>query len=429
MTDSTDTTDSSTPTSRRRNPRKSGSARAAFQSRDFRRIWFGSFASNIGTWIQNVVLPVYIYARTGRASFVAIVIFAQLGPILFLSVPGGVIADRVNRKKFLISMQVLQLCCSLLLAYFASINAAIWLIFAAQLGVGIGNALQIPGWSSMLTNLVPAKDIAGAISLNSTVINGARVIGPIIVAILSQWNVSTAQFFTINAGTYLFVIFALVNVTVPEFARDTTAGWRRFTFAFKVARERIVVSRLVLTLASFSLLSLPYVGLFPAVAQLNFGIDSQSSTYNWLYATWGFGACLGGLGVSTVFVDIDNRRLIRIGFASFAVSMMAFALAPNIALAFFTVFFLGAAYFFTTTSMQTVLASGLSPEIRARVMSLWFMAFGGTVPIGNMVFGPLIDRYGARWLLIMGSLWAVVLWWWCDIERIERTRHDEETVL
>ena len=424
-----DTTDSSTPVSRRNRQFKSGSARAAFQSRDFRRIWFGSFASNIGTWIQNVVLPVYIYGRTGRASFVAVVIFAQLGPILLLSIPGGVIADRVDRKKFLISMQILQLLCSLLLAFFAANDAAIWLIFAAQLGVGIGNALQIPGWSSMLTTLVPPKDLPGAISLNSTVINGARVIGPIIVAVLAQWNVTTAQFFSINAVTYLFVIFALISVKIPEFTRDTTAGWRRFTFAFKIARERIVVSRLVLTLASFSLLSLPYVGLFPAVAQLNFGIESQSSTYNWLYATWGLGACLGGLSVSTVFVEIDNRRLIRIGFASFSVSMMAFALAPNVSLAFFSVFFLGAAYFFTTTSMQTVLVSGLSPEIRARVMALWFMAFGGTVPIGNLVFGPLIDRYGSQWLLIMGSLWAAVLWWWCDIERIERTRSEVETVL
>ena len=424
-----DTTDSSTPVSRRNRQFKSGSARAAFQSRDFRRIWFGSFASNIGTWIQNVVLPVYIYGRTGRASFVAVVIFAQLGPILLLSIPGGVIADRVDRKKFLISMQILQLLCSLLLAFFAANDAAIWLIFAAQLGVGIGNALQIPGWSSMLTTLVPPKDLPGAISLNSTVINGARVIGPIIVAVLAQWNVTTAQFFSINAVTYLFVIFALISVKIPEFTRDTTAGWRRFTFAFKIARERIVVSRLVLTLASFSLLSLPYVGLFPAVAQLNFGIESQSSTYNWLYATWGLGACLGGLSVSTVFVEIDNRRLIRIGFASFSVSMMAFALAPNVSLAFFSVFFLGAAYFFTTTSMQTVLVSGLSPEIRARVMALWFMAFGGTVPIGNLVFGPLIDRYGSQWLLIMGSLWAAVLWWWCDIERIERTRSEVGTVL
>ena len=416
----TDTTDSSTPVSRRLNPHKVGSARAAFHVRDFRRIWFGSFASNIGTWIQNVVLPVYVYARTGRASLVALLIFAQLGPILLLSIPGGVIADRVDRKKFLISMQAVQLFCSLLLALFAANNSPIWMLFLAQLGVGVGNALNIPAWSAMLTSLVPPSDIAGAISLNSTVLNGARVVGPIIVALLSQWNVTSSEFFAINAVTYLFVIFALLSVKVPAIAFDTTAGWRRFTFAFKIARERVVISRLILTLASFSLLSLPYVGLFPAIAQLNFGIESQSATYNWLYATWGLGACIGGLSVSTLFVDIDNRKLIRMGFASFAVSMMGFALAPNVELAFLTVFFLGAAYFFTTTAMQTVFASGLTPEIRARVMALWFMAFGGPVPIGNLIFGPLVDRYGSQWLLVLGSLWAVVLWWWCDIERLER---------
>ena len=420
----TDTTDSSTPVSRPNNPHKTGSARAAFHVRDFRRIWFGSFASNIGTWIQNVVLPIYVYARTGSASIVALLIFAQLGPILLLSIPGGVIADRVDRKKFLISMQAIQLCCSLMLALFAANNSPIWMLFLAQLGVGVGNALNIPAWSAMLTSLVPPSDIAGAISLNSTVVNGARVVGPIIVALLSQWHVTTSEFFAINAATYIFVIFALLSVNVPEIAFDTTAGWRRFTFAFKIARERVVMSRLILTLASFSLLSLPYVGLFPAIAKLNFGIEPQSATYKWLYATWGLGACLGGLSVSTLFVDVDNRKLIRMGFASFAVSMMGFALAPNVELAFFTVFFLGAAYFFTTTSMQTVFASGLTPEIRARVMALWFMAFGGTVPLGNLIFGPLIDRYGSQWLLVLGSLWAVVLWWWCDIERLERNDSD-----
>jgi len=420
----TDTTDSSTPVSRPNNPHKTGSARAAFHVRDFRRIWFGSFASNIGTWIQNVVLPIYVYARTGSASIVALLIFAQLGPILLLSIPGGVIADRVDRKKFLISMQAIQLCCSLMLALFAANNSPIWMLFLAQLGVGVGNALNIPAWSAMLTSLVPQSDIAGAISLISTVVNGARVVGPIIVALLSQWHVTTSEFFAINAATYIFVIFALLSVNVPEIAFDTTAGWRRFTFAFKIARERVVMSRLILTLASFSLLSLPYVGLFPAIAKLNFGIEPQSATYKWLYATWGLGACLGGLSVSTLFVDVDNRKLIRMGFASFSVSMMGFALAPNVELAFFTVFFLGAAYFFTTTSMQTVFASGLTPEIRARVMALWFMAFGGTVPLGNLIFGPLIDRYGSQWLLVLGSLWAVVLWWWCDIERLERNDSD-----
>lgn len=103
-----------------------GSARAALGVRDFRLVWFGSLGSNIGTWMQNVVLPAYVYHRTGKASVVGLLIFAQLGPLLFLSIPAGVIADRFNRKKWLVSMQVVQLSFSLALATLALGTPPIW---------------------------------------------------------------------------------------------------------------------------------------------------------------------------------------------------------------------------------------------------------------------------------------------------------------
>ena len=97
-----------------------GSARAAFAYPDFRRMWVGSFASNIGTWMQNVVLPAYVYQRTGKASVVALVSFAQLGPLLLLSIPAGVIADRFDRRRWLIAMQFVQLIFSAALAPLAA---------------------------------------------------------------------------------------------------------------------------------------------------------------------------------------------------------------------------------------------------------------------------------------------------------------------
>ena len=382
-------------------------------------MWYGSFLSNIGTWMQNVVLPAYIYHRTGRASLVALLIFAQLGPLLILSIPAGVFADRFDRRKWLVSMQSMQLLFSALLAVLALGTPSVWILFCAALGVGIGNALNAPAWSAMLPSMVRHEDISGAISLNSTVINGSRVIGPIIVALLSQWGVTTAQFFFINAATYLFVIAALLSVHIPAVAKDTTEGWRRFTRGLAIARQRKVIRRLLLTLASFSLLSLPYVGLFPAVARLNFGIDESGVVYKWLYATWGLGACLGGLAIGTVCVGFDKRLLIRFGFVGICASMFAFAFARSPMPAFIVGFVLGFFYFFTTTSMMTVVQSRLEPEIRGRIMALWFMAFGGTVPLGNLLFGPLIDAHGAQWLLIMGAIWAGFLAWWCNIAGLD----------
>jgi MFS family permease len=404
-----------------------GSARAALSYSDFRTMWIGSFASNVGTWMQNVVLPAYVYQRTGKASVVALLVFAQLGPLLVLAIPAGVIADRFNRRNWLIAMQVVQLVFSAALAPLAAHDAAIWALFTMQLGVGIGNALNVPAWSAMLPTLVNRADLPGAISLNSTMINGSRVVGPIIVAGLSVVGVTTAQFFLINAVTYLFVIGALLSVHVaPAPHVDHEPGWRQFTSGIRLVGANPVSTRILLTLTVFSLLSLPYVGLFPAVARLNFGIIERSPQYNWLYATWGFGACLGGLAVGTVFVGWDKRRLIRLGFALFAVSMTAFALAREPIGAFIAGFFLGIAYFGTTTSMLTVLQSRLHDHERGRIMALWFMAFGGTVTIGLLVFGPVVDRIGARWVLLGGAVTAAVLSKWCDVTAIDRSTGHQE---
>ena len=402
-----------------------GSARAALAYPAFRRMWLASFASNVGTWMQNVVLPAYVYERTGKASVVGLLVFAQLGPLLLLSIPGGVIADRFDRRTWLIAMQVVQMGFSIALFPLAAADAPIWSLFLVALGVGVGNALNAPAWSAMLPTMVSRRDLPGSISLNSTMINGSRVIGPIIVAVLSPLGVSTSQFFLFNAVTYLFVVFALMSVHLPrppEVAKEQ--GWRQFTSGIRLARSKPVASRLLITLTTFSLLSLPYVGLFPAVASLNFGIGERSATYKWLYATWGLGACLGGLAIGTVLVGWDKRRVIRLGFLAFAVCLAAFALAQEPIGAFIAGFFLGFAYFGTTTSMMTVMQSRLQSHERGRVMSLWFMAFGGTVPLGNLLFGPVIDAVGARWVLLGGAAWAVFLAWWCNIEEIDRRTAD-----
>lgn len=397
-----------------------GSARAALAYPRFRRMWAASFSSNIGTWMQNVVLPVYVLDRTGRASAVGLMVFAQLGPLLFLSIPAGVIADRFDRRRWLVAMQLVQLGFSALLAPLAAADAPIWSFFLVSLGVGIGNALNAPAWSAMLPTLVSRRDLAGSVSLNSTMINGSRVVGPIVVAVLRSVGVSIAQIFLINAATYLFVVVALLRTPVRHTPNGSHEPMRRqLTAGIRLARSNRAVGRLLLTLFSFSLLSLPYVGLFAAVVRLNFGIDKGSTTYEWLYATWGLGAAMGGLAIGTIFVGRDVRQLIRAGFLAFAVFLAGFALVREPIGAFITGALLGFAYFGTTTSMNTVVQSRVADNERGRVMSLWFMAFGGTVPLGNMIFGPVIDAVGARWVLLGGAAWALFLAWWCDIARLD----------
>jgi len=228
-------------------------------------MWAASFTSSIGTWMQNVVLPVYVLDRTGSTALVGLVAFAQLGPLLFLSIPAGVIADRIDRRKWLIAMQLVQLVFSVLLAPLVAADAPIWSIFVVAFGVGAGNALNSPAWSAMLPTLVGRADLPGAVSMNSAMINGSRVIGPILVVVLRSFGATIAEIFILNAITYLFVVVALLRTRVPlrhEAVRNS--GWRQLTAGLGIARRNPAIGRLLLTLFSFSLISLPYVGFFSA---------------------------------------------------------------------------------------------------------------------------------------------------------------------
>lgn len=410
---------SSTEPRIRRKPPKPGTVRAALSYRDFRVMWISSFSSSIGVWMQQVVLPAYIYSRTNSASQVALFTFAQLGPMLLLSIPAGVMADKFERRKWLIFAQITQMIGSVLLGVFSSFDGPIIALFFAQLIVGVGNSLNAPAFQAVMPSLVKPEDLGGSIALSSASVNGSRVMGPIIAALLMNLGIQTQHIFFINAATYLIVMTAVLRITLPKGKKTSESGVRSLTLGFRVARSRPVIGRVLLTMFSFSLLSLPYVGLFPAVADLTFDIQPKTSLYKWLYATWGLGAMFGALSIGTVFASMDKRKTIRIGFASFAVFMTLFASSPNVPLAFVFGFFLGASYFSTTTSLMTVLQSRLELEVRARVLSLWFMSFGGTIPIGNIIFGPVMDAVGSRPVLYFAAVWALFLTWWCNIAKIE----------
>ncbi len=404
-----------------------GSVRAALSYRDFRLVWIGLLASNIGTWMQNVAFPAYVQRRTGSAAIVGLMVFAQLGPLLLLSIPGGILANRFPRRPWLITMQGAQIVFSLALAALVARDAPIAALFGINVLIGIAFALNAPAFQASIPLLLDRRDLGGAIALNSVSLNGSRVIGPVIAALLAIWGVTVSQLFVINAATYLFVIAALAVVHIPVIVdRYGDQGWRQLTVGIRIARSRPILARILLSMALFSFFSLPYVGLFPAVAELNFGIDAGSPAYKWLYATWGLGACLGALGNGTLFAGVDKRRLLTPGFLGFAVSLAAFALVRVPAPAFPIGFVLGFCYFLTATGLLTVLQESIEDHERAVVMSLWFMAFGGTVPIGNLVFGPLMDHIGARWIMLGGALFAVFLAWWCNLDAPRWRRSGEQ---
>lgn len=400
--------------------RHRGTARAAFAHREFRLMWFGSFGSNIGSWMQQVVLGSYAYRLTGSGAFVGLLVFAQLGPLLVLSIPGGVLADVVDRRRLLMLLQVVQAVFSLLLALVvaSSDDPSRLLLFGCVLGIGIANALNAPAWSTVLPALVGKEDLPGAVSLNSTMINGTRVVGPAIAGVLYP-VLGASWIFVINAATYLFVIVALLVVRFPAIPKATERGWRRLSAGFRVARSDRVVGRILVVLPLFSFFCLPFVGLFAAVAEIDLGLNSKSLAYGLLYACFGLGAALGSLAIGTVLANSDRGQVVRLGLVGFSGALLAFGLLRHPVPAYPVVFVLGAVYFGTTTAMLTILQTRLDDKVRGRVMSLWFMGFGGTVPLGGLVFGPLLDATSGTVVLGIGAGCALLLAIFTDLSRLD----------
>jgi MFS family permease len=399
-------------------PYAPGSARAALAHRDFRLVWWGSLGSNIGTWMQNIALGVFAYHLTHSAEFVALLGFAQLGPLLLFSTVGGLLADAVDRRLLLVWMQAEQMVFSFVLAWIVWVpHPSKTLVVACTALIGIGNALNAPAMAAVLPALVGKRDLTGAVSLQSVQMNVSRVVGPAIGGLLLPL-VHPAGIFAINAVTYVFAIVALAAVHPPPIEGAEGAalkGWRKLVGGLAVARRDRLVRRCLVTIASVSFFCLPFIGLMPVLADKNLGIDPQSAAYGWLYACFGLGAALGAVSVGTVLVGRSKPRMVRVGLGCFAVSLLVFALLRSAALGYPVAFLVGLTYFTTVTSLSTHLQEHLSDAVRGRVMALWIMGFGGTVPLGLMAGGAVANRTDITTVVLAGAVVAAVLAVFTDI--------------
>jgi MFS family permease len=393
-----------------------GSIGAAWASRPFRRLYVGSTFSLVGTWLQNVVVAPYALDLTrtasqpkGSASFVGLLTFAQLGPLLLLSIPGGVLANRIDRKKLMIAAQAVQSIAAFVLAFAAwKLRSPVALFFATMV-IGTANALSAPTTSSVLPELVEPRNIGGAISLNSATMNGSRSVAPIIVLALTGLGFSAPGFFFLNAISYFALIVALWGLPMRRrIEHRGSSGKAAFFDGIREARANPVAGRVLFLLFSLSLISLPFIGQFATIVERAFHTESKR-TYLILFAVWGCGAALGALSIGTVLVKRDQRKLVSGFLVVFAVALGVWSFVSSPVVAFPVAFVLGFAYFGSTTAMSSVLQSHLDQRRRAPVMALWFMAFGGTVPFGAMWGGWAMDHWSVRGTLLIGTAWLVVL--------------------
>jgi MFS family permease len=395
-----------------------GTARAALRYPVFRTVYIGSLLSNIGSWMQNVVTAAFAYDLTRSATVVSIVSFSQLGALLLLSLVGGALADIFDRKWVLILVSIEQAFFSLVLAWLArGADPSIAGLVLVTAFIGIGQAIYAPTYSALLPILVQKQVLAGAVSLNSANMNLSRVIGPAIGS-FAYATVGASWVFVGNALTYVFIIGALMMVKLPPVAarsEDEAGGLKRMVEGFKVAANDRVIGRCLVTMATFSLLALPFVVQMPTLAAVNFGIEPKSGEYGLLYAAFGLGALIGALSIGTFLAGRSLETIVRLGLGGFALSLTTFALLRNPAPAYPMAVIVGFCYFATVTSLSTVLQERLDDSVRGRVMAIWVMAFGGAVAIGGLIAGPAIEWTSVTAVVLFGAAVAALLILYADL--------------
>ncbi len=391
-----------------------GTARAALSHRDFTIVWSGLTASNVGTWMQNFTLAAYGWDLTRSAAYVGLLGFAQLGPILLLSTLGGMLADAFDRRRIIVTMQVGQLVGSLVLALLAaSSHPSTVGVFLCVLAIGTFNALNAPAQVAIIPNLVPRDDLQGAISLQSMQMNASRVVGPAVAGVIYA-GPGAAAVFVLNAVTYLFAVAGVVIADFPtrvspDDGPAPEAGLRRLASGFRIAWADRLVRRILVTMATFSFFSLSFIYLMPTLASENLGMKTKSVAYALLFAGFALGAALGALSIGTVLVHRSKPRIVRVGLMLFGVLLSVFALARAPALAYPVVFAVGLCYFAVVTSLSTMLQAHLTDDVRGRVMAIWMMAFGGTVPVGVLVGGAVAEATSITTVVLAGAIAALFL--------------------
>ncbi|HEX6558692.1 MAG TPA: MFS transporter [Longimicrobiales bacterium] len=376
----------------------------ALRHRNYRLFFFGQGVSLVGTWITRVATSWLVYRLTGSAALLGVVSFAGQIPTFVLGPFAGVWVDRVDRYRAMVATQVLSMLQSGALAVLALSGVIrIWHILALSVVQGLINSIDIPARQSYVVEMVEGPaDLPNAIALNSSMVNGARLIGPSIAGVLVALF-GEGWCFTIDAVSYLAVIASLLMMHVQHQQRATRRRPPlhdlRAGFSY-VSRFRPVRAALLL-LALVSLMGMPYAVLMPIIAARV--LHGGPNTLGILMAATGLGALAGALFLAARSSVLGLGRIIAISAALFGVSLCAFSFARSLPLAVGLLVLVGIGFMVQTASTNTVLQTIVDNEMRGRVMSFYSMAFMGMAPFGSLLAGLVAGKIGAPWTIFIGG--------------------------
>jgi MFS family permease len=402
----------------------------ALRHRNFQLFFSGQLISLVGTWMQTVAQSWLVYRLTGSGLKLGAVGFASQIPVFLFAPIGGIIADRSDRRKTVIATQTASMWLAFILAALTlSGKIQVWHVFVLAALLGVVNAVDIPTRQSFLVDMVGKEDLMNAIALNSSMFNGARVIGPAVAGILVA-KLGEGWCFFANGVSYIAVIIGLLLMKVNAAPRVSahTSPLEHIMEGFRFVRHTAPIRALLLLLALVSVTGMPYVVLMPIfaarilhsggqeLAALIGSNDLGAVRLGILMGATGVGALLGALTLAMRSGVKGLGRWVTVCCAGFGLSLMLFASSRYFWVSVALLLPVGYFIMLQMACSNTLIQVMVPDTLRGRVMAVYSMMFMGMAPLGALLGGALADRLGASLTVAIGGLAAIAGAWWFGVQ-------------
>jgi MFS family permease len=368
----------------------------AFRSRNFSLFFAGALLSNIGTWMQNIAVPVVLFEMTHSATWLGFASFLQFGPMVLMGPLAGSLADRFQRRKVLmVSQTALAVLALLLFVVWQQGWATPGVLVAIVAASGFVGGLNLPSWQAFVTELVPREALLNAVTLNSAQFNAARAVGPALGG-LALATVGPGFAFLLNFLSYGAVLGALVLVRVKPVPRAaaTTRILRQFTDAVRYTRRRPGIAACIVLICCAAFLGNPVYTLLAVFKDRVFHVGDGA--YGLLGSAQGAGAVLCAPFIAGRGSGLGRGRLGFVALLAYGGTVCIFGLAPTYAVGLAALLAAGGAYLAVASTLNTAVQLQVDEEMRGKVLALYLMTFTAAYPLGSLIQGWLAEHVGAR---------------------------------
>jgi predicted MFS family arabinose efflux permease len=365
----------------------------AFRYRDFRIMWLGACVSTIGTFVQQFAQSWLVYDLTRDPFYLGLDLFLGQLPIMLFSLFGGVFADRLDRKKMLLSSQYIQMICAFTLTVlFATHTVRVWHILTLSFVVGVGQSFGGPAYAALLPTLVEPQDLSNAISMNAIQFNLARIIGPTLGG-LAYTAFGATWCFGLNGLSYVAVIFSLFAIKAQFLAPKTQMSvLKSMKEGIGFIRDREGLAPLVVLAFCTTLFGFSLTGFLPVIVRTIF--HRGPGTYELLLVFSGAGSICGALLVAAMERLKGQARLAVLALVVLGLATVGFAVSKWLPISCVLIFLAGAAVMASASLMLSVVQLIVADSMRGRVMSVYNLAFRAGIPLGALTLGKLIPLLG-----------------------------------